>query len=184
MADDKQVFLNALVQQQMQALTRYLTRKLGNPDDAAEVAQEAFLKLHRLDQPQTLESPRAFLFQVATNLATDQLRRRQLHFRYLNREDTTQTGGVEGSNEGAAAPPEKILEAREKLATVQRAINSMQPRPRQAFLLHRRSGLSYSAIAREMGVSVSSVEKYILEALQHCRRNLERYYPADDESGQ
>ena len=41
-------------------------------------------------------------------------------------------------------------------------------------MLHRVRGLSYSDIAREMGVSVSSVEKYILEALRHCREHLVR----------
>ncbi|MAZ89474.1 MAG: hypothetical protein CL693_17720 [Cellvibrionaceae bacterium] len=40
---------------------------------------------------------------------------------------------------------------------------------RQAFLLHRVKGLSYNDIAHEMGVSVSSVEKYILQALKHSR---------------
>jgi len=43
---------------------------------------------------------------------------------------------------------------------------------KQAFLLHRQSGLPYSAIAEQMQVSVSSVEKYILQALKQCRETL------------
>ena len=47
---------------------------------------------------------------------------------------------------------------------------------RQAFILHRARGMSYSDIANEMGVSVSSVEKCIIQALKRCRQEMLRYY--------
>ena len=71
-ANKKNQFLAHLVATQGTALERYLARKLDSPEDAAEVAQEAFLRLHRLESPETLDNARAFLFQVATNLAVDQ----------------------------------------------------------------------------------------------------------------
>jgi RNA polymerase sigma-70 factor (ECF subfamily) len=45
---------------------------------------------------------------------------------------------------------------------------------RQAFILNRSKGMTYPAIAEQMGVSVSSVEKYILESLKHLRKVVER----------
>ena len=84
MDSDKDQFLAALVARHGATLEKYLARKLDSPEDAAEVAQEAFLRLHRMAQPEDLDNARAFLFQVASNLAVDQLRRRQLHFRFLN----------------------------------------------------------------------------------------------------
>jgi len=174
--DDKSDFLSQLVAEHGPALERYLTRKLENPADAAEVAQEAFLRIYRLDRPDQLDNARAFLFQVASNLAVDQLRRRSLHYRFLSTEQGQQIDGEPADVNASGASPEDILAAKEKLARIYQAVEQLPMRQRQAFLLHRNSGLSYSDIARELDVSVSSVEKYILEALKHCRRELENYY--------
>ena len=175
MADDKDAFLKELAQRYGPSLERFLARKLDNPADAAEVAQETFLRLYRVDNPDQLDNARAFLFQVASNLAVDQLRRRQLHYRFLRSEshEPAQDGSLEQSSD--IASPEQILSSREKLDRVYRAIDRLPEKCRQAFLLHRSKGLSYSDIARELGVSVSSVEKYILEALKACRAELAKY---------
>ncbi|MEZ5554165.1 RNA polymerase sigma factor [Haliea sp.] len=159
------------------ALERYLARKLDSPEDAAEVAQEAFLRLHRLESPETLDNARAFLFQVATNLAVDQLRRRKLHLQFMHGERQQSEDGEAPDINGSAASPEHILGAREKLGLIMAAVEELPVNVRQAFLLHRRNGLSYGEIADAMQVSVSSVEKYILQALQHCRKRLAALYP-------
>ncbi len=175
MSEDKAQFLEQLVDNYGRSLERFLSRKLDNPADAAEVAQEAFLRVYRLKQPEKLDNARAFLFQVASNLAVDQLRRRSLHYRFLKSEESQ--GGDSDASESAAgaASPEQILNAREKLARIYEAIDELPAKCRQAFLLHRNSGMSYNDIARELDVSVSSVEKYILQALKQCRRALARY---------
>jgi RNA polymerase sigma factor (sigma-70 family) len=171
---DKEKFLAGLMTEHGVALEKYLARKLDNPEDAAEVAQEAFLRLHRLDQPENLDNARAFLFQVATNLAVDQLRRRQLYFKYLKQEKGQVADGDAVDLNALGASPEQIISAQEKLESIYRAIDELPFKVRQAFLLHRRSGMSYNDIAEQMEVSVSSVEKYILQALKHCRDSLAR----------
>ncbi len=176
MEDEKARFLSELAERYGPALERFLTRKLDNPADAAEVAQETFIRLYRLEHPDQLDNARAFLFQVASNLAVDQLRRRSLHFRFLKAEirDIGEGDVAEGSVDSAS--PEQILASREKLARIYEAVDRLPEKCRQAFLLHRSSGLSYGDIARELGVSVSSVEKYILQALKECRKALSVYY--------
>ncbi|MBT4522394.1 MAG: RNA polymerase sigma factor [Halieaceae bacterium] len=161
-------------------LAKYLARKLDSPEDAAEVAQEAFLRLHRMEQPEKLSNARAFLFQVATNLAIDQLRRRKLHFRFLSAEKSgNDDNGLPDIN-AIAASPEQIIGARQKLADIYSAVEELPFKVKQAFLLHRHNGLSYNDIAAQMEVSVSSVEKYILQALKHCRKKLADRYPGDE----
>ena len=172
MANEKDQFIAYLVTEHGVALEKYLARKLDNPDDAAELAQEAFIRLHRLEQPENLDNARAFLFQVATNLAVDQLRRRQLHFRFLKAEKNLAQDGEPPDLNAAGASPEQILRARERLKAIQDAVDELPFKVKQAFLLHRQSGLPYSVIAEQMQVSVSSVEKYILQALKHCRARL------------
>lgn len=138
------------------------------------------MRLHRLDAPETLDNARAFLFQVATNLAVDQLRRRKLHLQFVNGERNQAVDGQPQDLNASAASPEHILGAREKLSIVFAAVDELPLNVRQAFLLHRRNGMSYSAIAESMQVSVSSVEKYILQALVHCRKRLASFYPPED----
>ena len=180
MPSDKDQFIADLVSEHSLALEKYLARKLDSPEDAAELAQEAFIRLHRLEHPENLDNARAFLFQVATNLAVDQLRRRQLHFRFLRAEKSLAEEGEPPDLNAAGASPEQILGAREKLRAIQGAMDELPFKVRQAFLLHRQGGLPYSAIAEQMEVSVSSVEKYILQALQHCRKRLASRYPPDE----
>jgi len=180
MSDKKSQFINQLVANQGSSLERFLARKLDNPADAAEVAQEAFLRLYRLREPEKLNNARAFLFQVASNLAVDHLRRRSLHYRFLKSEKIQLPEGEPTDSNAGAASPEQIISAREKLALIYEAIDGLPIRCRQAFMLHRNSGLSYTDIARELDVSVSSVEKYILQALKACRRAL----ATDDEEGE
>ncbi len=180
MLTDKDQFLIDLVTQHGVPLEKFLARKLDNPEDAAEVAQDAFLRLHRMQEPENLDNARAFLFQVANNLAIDQLRRRKLYFRFLNAEKNLAPEGEPIDINAIAASPEQIIAAREKLAAIYQAIDELPFKVKQAFLLHRRSGLSYSAIAEQMDVSVSSVEKYILQALKHCRARLAAYYEEEN----
>jgi RNA polymerase sigma-70 factor (ECF subfamily) len=61
------------------------------------------------------------------------------------------------------------MEARETLTVIYQSLEGLPQNPRQAFILNRAKGLTYGEIAKQIGVSVSSVEKYILEALKHLR---------------
>ncbi len=169
MEDSKRSFIEALFRQNGQQLVRFLSSRLRDPQQADEIAQEAYLRMQKLHEPEQLDNARAFLFQVAANMATDQLRRQQLHHKYIQNQLER---NIDDSGE-ISAPleygPDEQLIAQERVKQINAALDSMKPKPRQAFLLHRRSGLSYSEIAEEMGVSVSSVEKYILAALKHFR---------------
>lgn len=162
--------LEQLIARHRQALVRFLTRRLGSVEDAQEIAQDAFVRILRLQNADEIDNARAFLYQVASNLAVDQLRRRSLHARFVAEEDASARDGGEPAG---VATPEDLVAAREQLSRMYEAIDRMPLRPRQALMLHRLKGLSYAEIAREMQVSVSSVEKYILEALKFLRHMLD-----------
>ena len=179
-ADQKDKFLEDLVAAHRVPLEKYLASKLDSAEDAAEVAQEAYLRLHRMEQPQKLDNARAFLFQVATNLAVDQLRRRTLHFRFLKYEKGQAPEGEPADINATTASPEQILDAKEKLKAMYQAVDELPFKVKQAFLLHRSNGMSYAEIADTLEVSVSSVEKYLLQALKHCRKRLATYYPNEE----
>jgi RNA polymerase sigma-70 factor (ECF subfamily) len=62
--------------------------------------------------------------------------------------------------------PERVLLAREQIAMVRMVLERLPERVRAAFVLHRFEELGYAEIAKRLGVSVSSIEKYISQALK------------------
>lgn len=161
--------LSTLCKEHSASLVRFLTRRLKSVEDAEDIAQAAMLRIQKLNEDINLDNPKAYLFQVANNLAIDNMRRNDILQRYLQTESLRH----ESQNAEGALSPERILSAQQQLLKVQQAIQNLPLKYRQAFLLHRKNGMSYSEIATEMGVSVSSVEKYILQALRECRRSIE-----------
>ena len=164
-------FVENLINEHSTTLVRFLARRMNSLEDAEDIAQAAFIRLYTLDDPEKLSNAKAFLFQVAANMSIDQLRRKVLHQNYLERE------GAKAPSDGVAPastpvediPLEREMEARETLKSIYKSLESLPQNPRQAFILNRAKGLTYGEIAEQMGVSVSSVEKYILEALKHLR---------------
>jgi RNA polymerase sigma factor (sigma-70 family) len=111
--------LDTLISSQRSALVRFLSRKLGSVDDAQEIAQDAFMRLHRLEHADDLDNARAYLFQVASNMAIDQLRRRKLHARYLEEEGARLQDDTAQQDPGT---PEELVAARQQLGLIYRAI--------------------------------------------------------------
>ncbi|GAB2879505.1 RNA polymerase sigma factor [Microbulbifer echini] len=167
----RKTLLERLFAEHGQALVRFVARIVKSPDDAEDIAQHAYLRLQKLSDEKELDNPRAYLYQIANNLAVDQLRRGKLHVEYLNQQ-TSIEGETQRDDHADHQSPERVLAARQQLQSIYEAMDKLPLKCRQAFLLHRTRGLSYSEIAHEMNISVSSVEKYILQALKACRRKV------------
>src|ERR1051326_2641221 len=58
-------------------IARFLTARLGNAEDAQDVAQELFLRLERVPDPRELADPAAYVFRMGLNLANDHRRSRR-----------------------------------------------------------------------------------------------------------
>jgi len=155
-----QFFLD-LVQDQQIPLIKYLSARFADREEAKDIAQEALLRMYRLDHPEKLKNPKAFLFQTAGNLAIDGLRRAKLEQRYIEQEVDLQSTSVEDT-----------IQDRNTLSIIERALYDLPPKCRQAFYMHRARGYSYPEIARELNVSTSMIEKYITQALKHFRNKL------------
>lgn len=160
--------IERLIKEHGPTLVNFLSKRLKSREDAEDIAQNTFLRLYTMDNPGRVENPRAFLFQVAANMSVDQLRRKSRMAAYRELEKSR----ADNSTSTDTGSPERLLEAQQRASDIYRVIEAMPARVREAFLLHRTRGMPYSEIAKLMGVSVSSVEKYMLEALKQCRRAL------------
>ncbi len=156
--------LLASFQEHYDDLLQFLTRRMNDRQRAADVAQETYLKLLKVDQGElAVRHARSFIFTVAGNLAIDALRREQ---RLAASHEAS-----EGASELAcpAPAPEATLLARERLQILDQALLQLSSNARQALLLNRVEGLTQAQIAKRLGVSESMVAKYIGQALRHCR---------------
>lgn len=134
--------------------------------DADDVAQDACVRALDMPAPHSIRDPLRYLFRIARNLVID---RRRKHVR-----DAVLSESLSVIEYGSSDPPdpERILAGKQDLQRVLATIESLPPRCREAFTLHRFGGLSYAAIARQMGVSTSMVEKHIAEAMVRVTRAL------------
>lgn len=141
-------------------LAGWLRSKLGCPHHAADLAHDTFLRVLVRREFDTIHEPRAYLATIAHGLMVDHVRRRELERAYLET--------IAGLPEPEAPSPETRLLILEALARIDALLDGLNPKVRAAFLLSRLEGLSYPEIAAHLGVSLSSVEKYIAAAIRHC----------------
>lgn len=148
-------------------LLKFLARRLGDTERAADVAQDIYLRLAAIPPAGTeILNPRAFIYRVASNLAVDALRRE-------GRIAAHSGDSASGASVADPAPsPEIEILDRERLCLLDAALQELPQNARRALLMFRLDGLSHAEIARRLGVSESMVAKYIGRALRHCRDRL------------
>jgi RNA polymerase sigma factor (sigma-70 family) len=132
--------------------------------DADDVAQEACIRALEVQQPGIVRDPVRYLLRIARNLLVDRARKRVRESALID------SLAIVEYDSGAVADPERILAGKQELLRVLAVIGKLPPRCREAFILHRFKGLSYAAVARQMGVSASMVEKHIAEAMLRIHR--------------
>ncbi|WP_338240462.1 RNA polymerase sigma factor [Aurantiacibacter hainanensis] len=137
-------------------LLRFLAAR-GAGNDAEDLFQELWQRVARTPA-QPVSDPMSYLFRTAENLIRD-VRRSQIsrERRQLEWHDTGET--AEDHPLG-----ERVLIARERLEMVSRTLEQLGPRVVAVFRLYRLDGMTQAAIAREYGISLSSVEKDLQKA--------------------
>ena len=143
-------------------LQGWLRRKLGNAGDAADLAQDTFIRVLSKHEAPDVLAPRAYLSTIARGLVADFFRRQDLERTYL---DT-----LAALPEQHTPSPEARALILEALTAIDAILDGMKPAMRQAFLLSQLEGLTYPAIAERLGVSLRTVNTYMADAIAHCHR--------------
>jgi RNA polymerase sigma factor (sigma-70 family) len=146
------------------ALIQYLRHRVGNEADARDIAQETYLRLLRYRENQDLDSLKALLFRISTNLVAMRARTAR----------TQRWADHQALDEELALPAndpsvERHVTGEQQLDRLMRAIESLPPKCQQVFVLSRFHDMSYPEIAARCGISVKMVEKHIAKALAICR---------------
>ncbi len=161
MSDD----LDDLFRRYHQELHRFARRRLGEPDMAADVVQDAFLRYAVMAGPggagqaQAVRNPKFFLFRIVSNLIIDLTRQR------ARRGTETGHGAMIDAHPDATPSPERMAMGRQDLARLAQAIDGLPPRCREVFVLARIEGLKYPEIGARLGISPKTVYSHLVRSL-------------------
>ncbi|CAM4050194.1 Putative RNA polymerase sigma factor FecI [Pseudomonas reidholzensis] len=141
-------------------LKTWLRTRLGNASDAADLAQDTFLRILTSRDVAAIREPRTYLSAIARALMIDRFRRRAVEQAYL---DTLAL-----RPEPLDISPETRLLILETLTAVDAMLDEMGGRTRAIFLAVQLEGLSYVAAAARHEVSVTTIKKHMIRAMTHC----------------
>lgn len=141
-------------------LMAFFNRRTGDYGEAEDLAQEVLVRVLQRNELGGVESPDAYVFKIARNLLNDRARRADVRQKYQAELELREEGA-----EGLSA--ERVLQGKEELARALSALAELKEKTRDIFILSRLEGMKYREIADLYGMSVSGVEKHLIQAFAH-----------------
>ena len=168
-AEPKPSLVERLFAEQRGALQAFFLRRVRAKADAADLAQEVYLRMLRVSDQDAIRNPVHYLFTVANNLVKEHA--------VLDRRRAS------GIDIDEAPPHEQLetlpefdgeLDTRQRVARLGVVLKQLRPKCRAAVELRFTQGLSFREIAMHLGVSPQMAKKYVAQGLSHCRRRMAR----------
>ncbi|MDA5194432.1 RNA polymerase sigma factor [Govanella unica] len=151
-------------------LQRFLRRVLDNEQDAADTAQEAYLRLWRQEcQGRLRQKARSYLFETAANLVRD--RRRADRVRATAHHVTLE----DGKHPANLPLADDVLHWRQKVNAMKESLMVLPTLTRAVFLAYHVDQHSYQKIAADFKVTTRTVERHMSRALAHCKMHLKDF---------
>jgi RNA polymerase sigma factor (sigma-70 family) len=157
-----------------EAIKRFVSRFVFRQQDIEDVTQEAFLKAYNAELEKEIEHPKAYLFQIARNVALEGLRKKSSQIA------DQIVGFDENSITGYEANVEAALESEEYLGAFCEAAALLSPKCRRVFLMRKVYGFSYQEISERLGISVSTAEKHMRSGMLQTSAYMREHSDFDD----
>lgn len=148
-------------------LHKFLLRKLGCAATAADLVQETWLRIVKLDPHRPIDNPRALLFRIAINLVTDHYRRSSKEAQVFIEDALT-----EDVVDRTPSIEEEIL-SKQQLRTLEAAIEELPTKRRAIFLMLKCERMTYAQVARALGISESTVMTQLVKAMAFCKKRVQ-----------
>jgi RNA polymerase sigma-70 factor (ECF subfamily) len=166
-AEPKQSLVERLFADHGLALRTFFLRRIRSKSDAADLAQEVYVRMLRVSDQGAIRNPVHYLYTVANNLVKEHavLERRQ-------------SNGIDIADAPAYAQLETLpafdgdLDAAQRVLRLGTVLQQLRPKCRAAMELRFTHDLSYRQIAMHLGVSPQMAKKYVAQGLSHCRRRM------------
>ena len=163
----------ALVTDNEKRIYNLCRRLVGNPEDAAELTQEAFLNAWRgLGRFQGESSFSTWLYRLASNACVDLLRRESRHRTAAGLSLDDEELNLDVPDETPS--PQDEAERRELREEIERGLASLTPEHRQVLVLREIHQLSYDEIAETLDLDVGTVKSRVSRARRLLQETLGR----------
>lgn len=141
----------------MARLIKSVRKRGRSREEAEDLIQEAFLRLHEYCRTTEVRNEEAFLARTVSNLAVDEFRRGQI-LSYAKTELEQSTTLAD-----ASPGPDRILAAQQRLDQITSVLSAVSERTCEIFLAHR-AGYTYDEIAADLNITQRTVQKHIARA--------------------
>lgn len=145
-----------------ESLRNLIYYKCGDTDLADDIIQDAFIKLWKNCKKVVFFKAKSYLYTVANNNLLNHIAHKKVVLRYEQKPHTDIN----------TQDPQFIIEEKEFMTKLKKAINELPEKQKETFLLSRIDKKSYREIAEVTGVSVKAIEKRIHYALLSLRKKL------------
>jgi RNA polymerase sigma-70 factor (ECF subfamily) len=174
LADGHDSALSDLMDRHAEKLFHYLVRSLQDEADAADLAQETFVKVYhnrsKFDPQQRFST---WLYAIASNLVRDRYRWRSRHQQVsLDAENGQTEVNLKDNLSAVEATPDEVLQTEERSAAVRQAVAALPDELRQPLVLSVYQELSQAEIGAILKCSAKAVEMRIYRARQQLRESL------------
>lgn len=175
---DREAF-RLLVERYQRKVYRLAFGMVQNPDDAMDIVQEAFIKVHRyIDNFQGNSSFQTWLYRIASNICIDHLRRggRRPAVEYDDEiRHESDDDGSDVMTQTRTESPERTLGRKELNGKILEAIESLSKKHRQVILLREIEGLSYEEISEALQINKGTVMSRLHHARLQLKKKLQSY---------
>lgn len=160
--------MNSVLQQvyadQQQALLGFILKRVQDIQVAEDLLHDLYLRIHSLEQPISVQYPKAYVYRMANNLVID-------HQRRASKSPLVIDETIEALDDRS---PEQKLIYQEQLQVVSAALKELPTKTQTIFKMQRIQEVGKRDVADEMGISVNMVEKHLRRAIQYCREQLKK----------
>ena len=154
-------------------LISYFLRRVGDRAEAEDLTQEVFVRMLRHSDGIDASRAKAYIFSAAGNLLRDRARRALTRHTRAHQPLGEPTDS-ENSELREEISPERVVMGRETLRDVLLALDSLNQRTRDIFVLYRIERMKLHEIASLYGLSHGAIEKHLVKAMNHLNARFER----------
>ena len=161
------VDLKGLFLKHADTLRGYLARKVRDPQLAADLVQESFLRLAEKPAGERIDNSQGYLYRTASNLLIDHIRQE------ARRKTDSVPHEALAEIEDEVAGLEAQAMAQQQRQALKQALAELPERTQQIFRLNRIEGMTHAQVAQHLDISDSSVQKHLAKALAYVMQRLQ-----------
>lgn len=148
-------------------LFAYFLKRVNSRSEAEDLTQEVFVRLLNHPDKNNGQTIEGYVFTIAANLLRDRAKSAAARYRQTHRVDPLDEKDAFTTNLVEDRNPERVLVGRQTVQDVLEALAELGERTRDIFILARLENVQHREIAALYGISVSAVEKKMMQAMAH-----------------